>query len=49
LVGYSFVYHAEIGLLFITLALLGPLVRRSDTIHSKPTETARFGLADFPM
>ena len=48
-VGYSFVYHAEIGLLFITLALLGPLVRRSDTIHSKPTETARFGLADFPM
>ncbi|MEO1732721.1 MAG: PucC family protein [Pseudomonadota bacterium] len=47
-VGYSFVYHTEIGLLFITLAMLGPLVRRSGPIHSNPTETARFGLADFP-
>jgi BCD family chlorophyll transporter-like MFS transporter len=25
-VGYSFVYHVEIGLLFITLVALGPLV-----------------------
>ena len=27
-VGYSFVYHCEIGLLFATLVALGPLVRR---------------------
>ena len=31
--GYSFVYHLEIGLLFATLAVLGPLVR---TRHPEP-------------
>lgn len=47
--GYSFVYHVEIGLLFLTLAFLGALMRftRSTPIVSQPT-SARFGLADFP-
>ncbi|KIT14884.1 PucC family protein [Jannaschia aquimarina] len=43
--GYSVVYHVEIGLLFLTLVALGPLVRRTDTTQSKE---ARIGLADFP-
>ena len=47
--GYSVVYHLEIGLLFLTLAYLGPLVR----VHRKDTTTtqrgqAKLGLADFP-
>ncbi|MDW4499401.1 PucC family protein [Sulfitobacter sp. D35] len=45
--GYSFVYHLEIGLLFLTLAVLGPLVRSA----APPPVTsgqARLGLADFP-
>ena len=41
--GYAFVYHLEIGLLFVTLAALGPLVRLR---RSAPTP--RIGLADFP-
>lgn len=47
--GYAFVYHIEIGLLFVTLAALGPLVRvtRSST-KPTPSGPARFGLADFP-
>ncbi|MGB3407441.1 MAG: PucC family protein [Jannaschia sp.] len=47
--GYSVVYHSEIGLLFLTLAALGPLVRRTDR-HTDRHETreARIGLADFP-
>ncbi|MEL7184064.1 MAG: PucC family protein, partial [Pseudomonadota bacterium] len=45
--GYSVVYHAEIGLLFLTLVALGPLVRR--TFSDKPNiKEARIGLADFP-
>ena len=45
--GYSFVYHAEIGLLFLTLVALGPLVR---VIPLAPTPTTgdRFGIAEFP-
>ncbi|MDE2048435.1 MAG: BCD family MFS transporter [Betaproteobacteria bacterium] len=44
--GYSFVYHAEIALLFITLVVLGPLVARApDRQAPRP---ATFGLADFP-
>lgn len=42
--GYSVVYHAELGLLFLTLIALGPLVARS---HASP-RTGRIGLADFP-
>ncbi|MCR9124847.1 MAG: PucC family protein [Rhodobacteraceae bacterium] len=48
--GYSFVYHTEIALLFVTLVVLGPLVRTlpqsSSNLH--PSESARLGLADFP-
>ncbi len=46
--GYSFVYHTEIGLLFATLVILGPLVRQSGSLT--PTERGRqpLGLADFP-
>ncbi len=45
--GYSFVYHAEIGLLFVTLVILGPLVRQSGPL-TQPVEPQRLGLADFP-
>uniref|UniRef100_UPI003B523186 PucC family protein n=1 Tax=Roseovarius indicus TaxID=540747 RepID=UPI003B523186 len=47
--GYSFVYHIEIGLLFVTLVVLGPLVRVTG-LAPQPTKpgTARIGLADFP-
>ncbi|WP_424966045.1 PucC family protein [Dinoroseobacter sp. S375] len=48
--GYSVVYHIEIGLIFITLIALGPLVRtRAPTRNDHPTgETGKIGLADFP-
>jgi MFS transporter, BCD family, chlorophyll transporter len=32
--GYSFVYHIELGLLFITLIAIGPLVRSAREIHT---------------
>lgn len=46
--GYSMVYHTEIALLFLTLAVLGPLVRLGPS--PKPGEQAhgKFGLADLP-
>ncbi len=43
--GYSVVYHAEIGLLFITLIALGPLVRTRAMTTGTP---AKLELADFP-
>lgn len=43
-VGYSFVYHLEILLLFVTLVALGPLVRPAGTV--RPHQP--FGLAEFP-
>ncbi|UWR24386.1 PucC family protein [Sulfitobacter sp. S190] len=43
--GYSAVYHLEIGLLFITLIALGPLVR-ARAVNPKPA--GPIGLADFP-
>ncbi|MFQ6551090.1 PucC family protein [Aestuariibius insulae] len=43
--GYSAVYHLEIGLLFITLIALGPLVRRRMLTGQAE---GSFGLADFP-
>ncbi|MBW4708291.1 PucC family protein [Roseobacter sp. YSTF-M11] len=46
--GYSFVYHSEIGLLFITLVILGPLVRQSGSFTSTKTSQRPMGLADFP-
>ena len=45
--GYSFVYHAEIGLLFVTLVILGPLVRQSGPL-TQPEDPQPLGLADFP-
>lgn len=49
--GYTFVYHTEIAILFVTLAVLGPLVRYARPTQkskSQDPETARIGLADFP-
>jgi len=43
-VGYSFVYHLEIALLFGTLVAIGPLVRAG----ARRTTPARFGLAELP-
>jgi len=45
--GYSFVYHAEIGLLFVTLVILGPLVRTSAPL-TQAASSQPMGLADFP-
>ena len=44
--GYSFVYHTEMLLLFITLIAIGPLVRRTQA--STPQSPERFGLAELP-
>ena len=45
--GYSFVYHVEIGLLFATLVVIGPLVRSARTT-SREESPRSFGLAEFP-
>ncbi|WP_308916236.1 MFS transporter [Jannaschia sp. LMIT008] len=45
--GYSVVYHLEVGLLFLTLIALGPLVRRTET-RPQSQPPSRIGLADFP-
>jgi BCD family chlorophyll transporter-like MFS transporter len=47
--GYGAVYHLEIALLFVTLAVVGPLVRpRRARPGAGADATARFGLAEFP-
>jgi len=46
--GYSFVYHLEIGLLFVTLIALGPLVRSWDMDHATNSKRTGIGLADLP-
>ncbi|NNK79226.1 MAG: PucC family protein [Litoreibacter sp.] len=47
--GYSVVYHVEIALLFLTLIVLGPLVRFGRSQITNPSEDNRkIGLADFP-
>ncbi|MCC5974892.1 MAG: PucC family protein [Rubellimicrobium sp.] len=43
--GYSVVYHIEIGLLFVTLIALGPLVRTRAVTSDTP---AKLELAEFP-
>ncbi len=43
--GYSVVYHLEIGILFITLIALGPLVRARPLTEPVPQP---LGLAEFP-
>lgn len=47
--GYSVVYHLEIGLIFLTLVALGPLVR-AGARQTQPhwDKSRRIGLADFP-
>jgi BCD family chlorophyll transporter-like MFS transporter len=45
-VGYSFVYHLEIGLLFATLVAVGPLVRLGAQPRSPSGQ--RLGLAEMP-
>ncbi len=45
-IGYSVVYHIEIFLLFATLVVIGPLVRRPD--RAAQGKRAKFGLAEFP-
>jgi len=46
-IGYSFVYHLEIGLLFATMIALGPLVG-SARRRQRLAPAGRFGLAEFP-
>lgn len=46
--GYSVVYHTEIALIFLTLAVLGPLVRRAASGTRPRPGSGRIGLADFP-
>jgi len=43
--GYSVVYHTEIGLLFIILIILGPLVRAKAMTSETST---KLELAEFP-
>ncbi|MGF1659092.1 MAG: PucC family protein [Rubrimonas sp.] len=44
--GYSIVYHIEIGLLFLTLVAIGPLVRHGT--GRAGADQRKFGLAEFP-
>ena len=47
--GYSVVYHIEIGLLFLTLAILGPLVRLGISTPSQPeNRQTSLRLTEFP-
>jgi BCD family chlorophyll transporter-like MFS transporter len=46
LAGYTSVYHIELLLLFVTLAAIGPLVRRRRATTQQPA--AQFGLVQFP-
>lgn len=47
-IGYSFVYHVEIALLFATLAAIGPLVKAVRPGAPAPAAPRPFGLAEFP-
>ena len=48
-VGYSFVYHLEIGLLFATLVAIGPLVRNANVADASTLQSSpKFGLAELP-
>lgn len=47
-VGYSFVYHVEIGLLFATLAVLGPLVKLGILNHQTTPGDGGLRLVEFP-
>ncbi|MEM6511508.1 MAG: BCD family MFS transporter [Pseudomonadota bacterium] len=45
-IGYTFVYHVEVMLLFATLVVIGPIA--AFTHQSDHKEKPRFGLAEFP-
>lgn len=45
--GYAFVYHTEIGLLFLTLIALGPMVRVRPLSH-QTSQSGKLGLAELP-
>ena len=45
--GYEFVYQLEIGLLFVTLAAIGPIVGFAGGSASRQAPS-RFGIAEFP-
>jgi MFS transporter, BCD family, chlorophyll transporter len=45
--GYAAVYHLELALLFATLIVLGPLVRRGSSAQ-QTASSQRFGLAELP-
>jgi MFS transporter, BCD family, chlorophyll transporter len=45
--GYAAVYHLELAMLFATLIVLGPLVRRGSSARQNKS-SPRFGLAEFP-
>jgi BCD family chlorophyll transporter-like MFS transporter len=45
-VGYGAVYYIEIMMLFVTLAVVGPLARPAN--QSRPQKQSNFGLAEFP-
>ncbi|MEL6298665.1 MAG: BCD family MFS transporter [Pseudomonadota bacterium] len=44
-IGYSVVYHLEIGLLFATLAVIGPLAKHAS---DPATQNQKLGLSQFP-
>ena len=47
--GYSFVYHTEIALLFLTLLAIGPLTRLAiNPTSKKKGKLDKFGLAELP-
>ena len=46
--GYTFVYHTEIGLLFATLVILGPLVRTRVLNADEGASRRPMGIAEFP-
>lgn len=46
--GYSLVYHVEVGLLFVTLIALGPLVTMARRLSHSQQKPTGLGLADFP-
>jgi BCD family chlorophyll transporter-like MFS transporter len=47
-IGYTFVYHLEIVLLFATLIVLGPLVRTTLLQPQSKGGTTRLEIAEFP-
>lgn len=47
-IGYSAVYHLEIGLLFATLVVLGPLVKLGSLSPKPDADGGKLALAEFP-